>query len=88
MTKLPNPINVYEPAKYIIELQGRLDPIWSSSFDGMTMTYRTSTGGFTVTTLYGIVTDQSSLHGILNHIRDLGLPLLFVECLSAREIEL
>ncbi len=41
---------------------------------------------FTITTLQGIVADQSALHGILNHIRDLGLPLLKVECSPPPEL--
>jgi hypothetical protein len=82
MTHLPHPINVYQPAEYLLELQGRLDPIWSDSFDGMTLTAETAPGGFTITTLRGVVADQSTLHGMLSHIRDLGLPLLKVECLS------
>jgi hypothetical protein len=83
MTNLSNPINLYQPAEYRIELQGRLDPNWTNSFSGMTMSSQTTPGGFTTTTLRGIVADQSSLHGMLNHIRDLGIPLLAVECLSA-----
>lgn len=85
MTNLPKPINLYEPAEYLIEVQGRLDPAWKDSFDGMMMITQTTSGGFTITTLRGVVTDQSTLHGMLNHIRDLGLPLLLVECLSSSE---
>jgi hypothetical protein len=86
MTNLSNPINLYQPAEYLLELQGRLDQVlWSASFDGMIMTVQTTSGGFTITSLRGIVADQSTLHGMLNHIRDLGLPLLKVECLSAVE---
>jgi hypothetical protein len=87
MTNLTNLINLHQPAEYLIELQGRLDAKWSASFGGMAMTTHTTLAGFTITTLQGIVTDQSALHGILNHIRDLGLPLLKVECLSATEIK-
>jgi len=85
MTNLPNPINLHQPVEYLIELQGRLDPKWSASFDGMTITAQTALGGFTITALRGMVVDQSALHGILNLIRDLGLPLLKVECLSKTE---
>ena len=87
MTNLPNPINLHQPVEYLIELQGRLNPKWSASFDGMTMTIQTALGGFTITALRGIIADQSALHGILNHIRDLGLPLLKVECLTTTEIK-
>ncbi|UCC65742.1 MAG: hypothetical protein JSV36_12520 [Anaerolineae bacterium] len=37
------------------------------------------------TVLTGPVIDQAALHGILNRIRDLGVPLLSVKRLSADE---
>jgi hypothetical protein len=40
-------------------------------------------GGETVLT--GPVTDQAALHGILNRIRDLGVPLLSVKRLRPEE---
>jgi hypothetical protein len=86
MTNLSNPINLHQPGEYLIELQGRLDARWSDSFGGMAMTTQAALAGFTITTLQGVVADQSALHGILNRIRDLGLPLLKVECLSTTEI--
>ncbi|MEP6762186.1 MAG: hypothetical protein ABJA93_12590 [Sporichthyaceae bacterium] len=58
---------------YEIRLQGRLDPRWSTRFDGMTLT----TGdGFTL--LEGPVVDQAALHGLLHQLRDIGLPLVSV----------
>jgi hypothetical protein len=58
---------------YEIRLQGRLDPRWSTRFDGMTLT----TGeGFTVLT--GPVVDQAALHGLLHQLRDVGLLLVSV----------
>jgi hypothetical protein len=87
MTKLTTPIKLHQPAEYLIELQGRLDYKWSASFDGMVMTTKNILDEFTVTALQGIVADQSALHGILNHIRDLGLPLLKVECLPPPELK-
>jgi hypothetical protein len=59
---------------YEIRLQGRLDPRWASWFDDMTLT--TSTDGTTV--LHGPVVDQAALHGLLQKLRDIGLPLLSV----------
>jgi hypothetical protein len=38
--------------------------------------------GWAITTLSGTVADQAALHGVLARIRDLGLPLLSVECLE------
>jgi hypothetical protein len=58
---------------YEIRLQGRLDPRWSSRFDGMTLT--TDGGG---TLLRGAVVDQAALHGLLHQLRDIGLSLVSV----------
>jgi hypothetical protein len=59
---------------YEIRVQGRLDPRWSSWFDGFTLT--DADDGTTVIT--GPVVDQAALHGLLQSFRDLGLPLLSV----------
>ena len=59
---------------YEIRLQGRLDQRWSAWFDGLTLT--AGTDG--TTTLRGPVTDQAALHGRLQRLRDLGLPLISV----------
>ena len=67
---------------------GKRVDLWKIvAFDGMTMTTQNILNRFTITTLQGIVADQSALHGILNHIRDLGLPLLKVECLPPPELK-
>lgn len=59
---------------YEIRLQGRLDPRWSAWFDGLTLT----AGADGTTTIRGPVVDQASLHGLLQRLRDLGLPLISV----------
>lgn len=64
-----------EPARYQIEIQGRLDEGWADHFDGMTPAVDAERG---VTMLEGIVPDQAALFGLLVRIRDLGLPLLLV----------
>lgn len=79
---LAQPISLDQAAQYQIEVQGRLDQKWSASFDGMTLTSETNAGGLTITTLRGAVADQAALHGMLNHIRDLGLALLSVNYLG------
>ena len=63
--------------RYEIRLRGRLDQRWSSHFEGMTLS---TTDGLTV--LVGCVIDQAALHGLLQRLRDLGLPLV-----SVRQVE-
>ena len=63
-----------DSSRYEIRLRGRLDPRWAAWFDGMTLT--TTDDG--TTALRGPVTDQAALHGLLQKVRDLGLPLLSV----------
>jgi hypothetical protein len=76
------PLSMDQPATYQIKLQGRLNENWSNWFDGLAVTASETEGGPTLTTLMGLVTDQAALHGLLSRIRDLGLPLLLVECLN------
>lgn len=74
-----------QPATYLIQLAGRLDQGWSNHFGGMTITHKSLEDGTTITQMIGLVPDQAGLHGMLNSIRDLGLPLLKVEYLPGRE---
>jgi hypothetical protein len=60
------------PMIYEIIIEGRLSERWIDWFEGLTFTYNSDD----TTTLYGPLADQSALHGILNHIRDLGLELI------------
>ena len=62
------------PGLYEIRVQGRLEPRWAAWFDGFTLS--TGPGGTTV--LSGTVIDQAALHGLLQSLRDLGLPLVSV----------
>jgi len=63
-----------ESGWYEIRFRGRLDPRWSTWFDGMTL----SPGADGSTILQGPVVDQAALHGLLTRIRDIGLPLISV----------
>ena len=81
----PKRIRLDQPALYRIEVQGQLDPQWSAHFDSMECTVERAAGGLPVTSLYGKVADQASLHGMLNRIRDLGLPLLSVHFIQPYE---
>jgi hypothetical protein len=58
---------------YEVRLQGRLDSRWSVWFDGFSVT--TEDG---ITTLHGHVVDQAALHGLLQLLSDVGIPLISV----------
>jgi len=75
-------LNVDGPVTYQIKVQGRLDERWSDWFNGMTMTFESGSGGSTVTTLTGAVTDQAALLGILVKIGYLNLTLLSVSLIE------
>ena len=64
-----------EAAVYEIRVQGMLDESWSEWLGSLEI--RPLDSGETV--LAGTVRDQSALHGLLNKIRDLGMPLLCVK---------
>ena len=68
------PDDRHQPGRYEIRLGGHLDGRWAAWFDGMTFTRE----GDGTTVLRGPITDQAALHGLLQRVRDLGLPLLAV----------
>jgi hypothetical protein len=69
--------------QYAIRIKGHLDQRWADWFDGLTFTYERDGS----TLLAGALADQAALHGVLNKIRDLGLPIISVQTLSAEEKE-
>lgn len=70
-------------SSYEIRLEGRLDDRWTTWFDGLALTHD-SDG---TTTLRGDVVDQAALHGLLQRIRDLGVPLVSVTHLDPQQSE-
>jgi len=70
-----------QPQLYEIRFKGHLSSYRAQMFEGLEMVQRPD--GETVLT--GPVIDQAALHGILNKIRDLGVPLVSVKWLSAAE---
>jgi hypothetical protein len=59
---------------YEIRVKGHLGARWAAWFDGLTLTH----GSDGITVIHGPVADQAALHGLLQNIRDLGLPLISV----------
>lgn len=67
-----------QAATYQIKVQGRLDERWAQWFDGMSIAFEQAEDSSTVTVLTGLVIDQAALYGLINRMRDLGLPLISV----------
>jgi hypothetical protein len=78
MSRPPAAAGPAEPARYELRVQGVLDDRWSAWFEGL----RIASDQAGQTTITGPVTDQAALHGLLDKIRDLGLPLLSVRRLD------
>jgi hypothetical protein len=70
-----------KPQVYEIRFRGHLDLRRAQMFEGLEMVQEPN--GETILT--GSVIDQAALHGVLERIRDLGVPLLSVKRLSADE---
>jgi hypothetical protein len=60
--------------QYEIRVKGQLGSRWSAWFDGLSLT--SEDGGTTV--IHGPVIDQAALHGVLQKLRDVGIPLISV----------
>ena len=56
---------------YEIRVSGRLTSRWDAWFDGLALTDDDGT-----TVISGPIVDQAALHGLLQKLRDLGIPLL------------
>jgi hypothetical protein len=67
-----------QPAIYQIRVKGILDAQWTDWFNGLTIHPQPNAE----TLLTGMVADQAALHGLLDKLRDLGLPLLEVRRLE------
>ena len=63
--------------QYEIRVRGHLAPRWTAWFDGLSLIAEDD--GTTV--IRGPVVDQAALHGVLQRLRDVGIPLV-----SLREV--
>ncbi len=68
---------------YAIRLSGHLHQRWAAWFDGLTVVHQDD--GTTV--ISGPLADQAALHGLLQRVRDLGLPLISVTELDPTDHE-
>jgi len=73
--------NSHQALCYRVLIKGHLEPSWGSWFDEMNI--QNLPNGETL--LSGPVADQAMLHGLINKIRDMGLPLISLNCLSGEE---
>jgi hypothetical protein len=62
------------PARYEIRVGAVLDRHWAAWFEGMELDVLDQG----ITRISGPVADEAALHGILDRIGDLGLPLILV----------
>ena len=77
--KLDATSDTHAPSLCQIRIKGHLDPEWAGWFGGLTITLEENGA----TLLTGAVTDQAALYGLLRKVRDLGMPLISVNCAAA-----
>lgn len=70
--------NTSSPATYQITIKGLLSEHWADWFNGILINFMTDSTGKPHTILTCQVRDQAELHGILNRLNNLNLPLLEV----------
>ena len=58
--------------QYEIRVEGHLESRWAAWFDGLSLTR----GDDGTTVIRGPVVDQAALHGVIQKLRDLGIPLI------------
>ncbi|MPZ99122.1 MAG: hypothetical protein GEU80_07240 [Dehalococcoidia bacterium] len=68
-----------EPERHEIRVEGHLDVRWADWVEGMAFTHEVDG----TTTLTGPLADQAALHGVLNRMRDLGVPIVSVRRLDS-----
>ena len=69
-------------AHYQIRVKGALDQEWSAWFDGLEIVAL----GDGETLLTGRLEDQAALHGLLQKVYNLGLPLVSIQRESEQEL--
>lgn len=68
-------LGLNQPARYQIEVIGHVDNKRATWFSEVKITNSYLEDGTPITVMKGEVLDQAMLHGLIEKIRDLGLPL-------------
>ena len=76
-----------QPAKYRIEVQGRYNETWTDWMEDLEINIISQDNEPTITVVTGIMKDQAGLHGVLNRIRDLSIPLISVQFIHQISLE-
>ena len=66
---------------YEIRVKGHLDASWADWMGGLAITHQQN--GETL--LSGALPDQAALHGVLNRLRDLSVPLISVNLVDGTQ---
>ncbi len=77
-TEQSNTPGVQPLGRYAIRVKGHLNQRWADWLEGLTLTH--DSDGTTL--LAGPLADQAALHGVLNKLRDLGLPIISVQSIK------
>jgi hypothetical protein len=62
-----------QPSRYRVVVRGRLGEHLASAFDGLELESQAGESS-----LSGTFADQAQLHGLLDRLRDLGIPIVSV----------
>jgi hypothetical protein len=75
--------NHEEARQYEIRIQGHLDNRWAAWFEGLTLILEENGD----TLISGWVIDQAALFGLLRRVRDAGMLLVSVNCVTASQAD-
>ena len=71
-------VTMHEPAHYEVWIQGHLDPSWVSQTSVDTIRRIPEAEGGPITMFTATFRDQAELHGLLDRIYNLNLPLISI----------
>jgi hypothetical protein len=72
-------LNMSKPTVFRICIQGELDESWSEYFGTKSAMVEEDEAGNAVTVFISEPMDQGALVGLINHLNDLGIPLISVD---------